>query len=89
MVHRRHLTIVPADRNGVPGRFRYRAAVSGVTTPADSIALLKIFRFRGGHVAPLHIGMIPERKLGVVILGNRGSMAVSEAARSIMLALAR
>jgi len=44
----------------------------------------------GGMInASAYIGMIPERKLGVVILGNRGSMAVSEAARSIMLALAR
>jgi beta-lactamase class C len=44
----------------------------------------------GGMVnASAYIGMIPDRKLGIVILGNRGSMAVSEAGRSLLHSLAR
>src|SRR5271170_3941940 len=44
----------------------------------------------GGMVnASAYIGMIPDRKVGIVILGNRGSMAVSGAGRSILRALAR
>jgi beta-lactamase class C len=44
----------------------------------------------GGMVnASAYIGMIPDRKLGIVILGNRGSMAVSGAGRSILRALAQ
>jgi beta-lactamase class C len=44
----------------------------------------------GGMVnASAYIGMIPDRKLGIVMLGNRGNMPVSEAGRGIMRALAR
>jgi beta-lactamase class C len=44
----------------------------------------------GGMVnASAYIGMILDRKLGIVILGNRGNMPVSEAGRSRMRALAR
>jgi beta-lactamase class C len=48
-----------------------------------------IDKYGGMENASAYIGMITERKLGIVILGNRGSMSVSEVARSIMLALAR
>ena len=39
--------------------------------------------------ASAYIGLIPERKIGIVILGNRGSMEIAETRRAIILALAR
>jgi hypothetical protein len=40
--------------------------------------------------ASAYIGLLPERKVGIVILGNRGgSTAMSEVGRGIMPALAR
>jgi beta-lactamase class C len=46
-------------------------------------------KFGGMDNASAYIGLIPERKVGIVILGNRGSMAIAEAGRTIILALAR
>ncbi len=46
-------------------------------------------KFGGMNNASAYIGLIPERKIGIVILGNRGNMEVSAAGRGIMLALAR
>jgi beta-lactamase class C len=46
-------------------------------------------KYGGMNNASAYIGLIPERKVGVVILGNRGSMAVSEVGRRIILSLAR
>jgi hypothetical protein len=39
--------------------------------------------------ASAYIGLVPERKVGIVILGNRGNMAAWETGRSILRALAR
>jgi beta-lactamase class C len=46
-------------------------------------------KYGGMNNASAYIGLIPERKVGIVILGNRGGTAVEEAGRAIMLALAR
>jgi beta-lactamase class C len=46
-------------------------------------------KYGGMDNASAYIGLIPERKIGVVILGNRGSMAVTDMGRGIILALAR
>jgi len=46
-------------------------------------------KYGGMNNASAYIGLIPERKIGVVILGNRGSMAVTDMGRGIILALAR
>src|ERR1019366_6359964 len=46
-------------------------------------------KYGGMNNASVYIGLIPERKVGVVILGNRGSMALSEVGRGIILSLAR
>ena len=45
-------------------------------------------KYGGLNNASAFIAMIPERKLGVVILANRGSLAVAPAGRSILLMLA-
>jgi beta-lactamase class C len=46
-------------------------------------------KYGGMNNASAYIGLIPERKIGVVILVNRGSMPVTDAGRGIILALAR
>jgi beta-lactamase class C len=46
-------------------------------------------KYGGMDNASAYIGLIPERKIGVVILANRGSMAVTDAGRGILRTLAR
>ena len=46
-------------------------------------------KYGGMNNASAYIGLIPERRIGVVILGNRGSMAVTDMGRGIILARAR
>jgi len=46
-------------------------------------------KYGGMNNASAYIGLIPERKIGVVILGNCGSMPVAGVGRRIILALAR
>ncbi len=45
-------------------------------------------KYGGMDNASAYIGLLPERKIGVVILGNRGSLEVADAGRRILLALA-
>ena len=52
MVYGGHLTVVPGDRDGVPTRSVDGTAISGITSPAYSIAPLEVLRFGSGHVAP-------------------------------------
>jgi hypothetical protein len=52
MVYGGHLTIVPGDRDCIPTRSGDTAAISGIASPAYSIASLELLRFGGGHVAP-------------------------------------
>jgi beta-lactamase class C len=47
-----------------------------------------IEKYGGLHNASAYIGMMPRRKLGIVILGNRGNQYPNEAGRRIMLELA-
>jgi beta-lactamase class C len=46
-------------------------------------------KYGGMDNASAYIGLMPARKLGVVVLGNRGGMAVAEVGRYILRALAR
>jgi beta-lactamase class C len=46
-------------------------------------------KYGGMNNASAYIGLIAERKVGIVILGNRGGMEVAEVGRRIMLALVR
>jgi beta-lactamase class C len=46
-------------------------------------------KYGGMNNASAYIGLMPERKIGIVILGNRGGMEVEEAGRGILRALAR
>jgi beta-lactamase class C len=48
-----------------------------------------IDKFGGMDNAAAYIGLVPEQKLGIVILGNRGNMAVWETGRSMLRALAQ
>lgn len=45
-------------------------------------------KYGGLNNASAYIGMMPSRKLGIVILGNRGNQYPNEAGRRILLALA-
>jgi beta-lactamase class C len=45
-------------------------------------------KYGGLHNASAYIGMMPRRKLGIVILGNRGNQYPNEVGRQIMLDLA-
>jgi beta-lactamase class C len=45
-------------------------------------------KYGGLHNASAYIGMMPRRKLGIVILGNRGNQYPNEVGRRIMLDLA-
>ena len=51
MVDNRHMTIVPGDRDCVPALFRDSAPISGIASPVNASALLKVLRFGGGHIA--------------------------------------
>jgi beta-lactamase class C len=45
-------------------------------------------KFGGMDNAAAYIGLVPEQRVGIVILGNRGNMAVWETGRSMLRALA-
>jgi beta-lactamase class C len=47
-----------------------------------------IDKFGGMDNASAYIGLVPEQKVGIVMLGNRGNMAVWETGRRILQALA-
>src|SRR5204863_3404686 len=47
-----HMAIVPSDRDRVPAFFGDRAAISGITSPVNTSALLEVLRFGGSHIAP-------------------------------------
>jgi len=49
MVYGRRLTIVPGDRDCIPTHSGDNAAVSGITSPINAVALLEAFRFGGVH----------------------------------------
>jgi beta-lactamase class C len=46
-------------------------------------------KYGGMNNASAYVGLIPDRRLGIVILGNRGGTEVEEVGRRIILALAR
>jgi len=46
-------------------------------------------KYGGLYNASAYIGMMPSRKLGIVILANRSNLYPSEVGRGIMLELAR
>jgi beta-lactamase class C len=46
-------------------------------------------KYGGMNNASAYVGLIPERKLGIVILGNRGGTDIEEEGRAILLMLAR
>jgi len=45
-------------------------------------------KYGGLHNASAYIGMMPGRRLGIVILGNRGALYPSDAGRNILRELA-
>jgi hypothetical protein len=52
VVYARHLPIVPGDRDRIPTRFGDNAAISGITSPIHSGALLETLGFGGCHCRP-------------------------------------
>src|ERR1700690_318635 len=49
MVYRGHLTIIPRDRDGIPTQIGDTAAVSGIASPINAVALLEAFGFGRSH----------------------------------------
>jgi beta-lactamase class C len=45
-------------------------------------------KYGGMNNASAYIGLTPERKVGIVILGNRGGSEIEEVGRAIIRALA-
>jgi len=75
-----------AQRGAFPtGRGVYQALAWEVHKGEETI----VDKYGGMNNASAYIGLIPERKIGVVILGNRGSIPVTDMGRGIILTLAR
>jgi beta-lactamase class C len=49
---------------------------------------LIVDKYGGLNNASAYIGMVPAQKIGIVILGNRGSMDIARTGRAILMALA-
>ena len=65
---------------------RSRQALAWEISFADAPTIVE--KYGGLHNASAYIGMMPRRKLGIVILGNRGNQYPNEVGRRIMLELA-
>jgi hypothetical protein len=65
MVYGGHLTIVPGDRDCIPTHSGDNAAVSGITSPINAVALLEAFGFSGVH-RPLLIEPSPVRAMSAL-----------------------
>jgi beta-lactamase class C len=63
-----------------------RQALAWEVSFADAPTIVE--KYGGLHNASAYIGMMPRRKLGIVILGNRGNQYPNEVGRRIMLELA-
>ncbi|MGA8295271.1 MAG: serine hydrolase, partial [Rhodoplanes sp.] len=75
-----------AQRGTFPtGRGVYQALAWEVHKGEETI----VDKYGGMNNASAYIGLIPERRIGVVILGNRGGLAVTDTGRGIILALTR
>jgi beta-lactamase class C len=65
---------------------RSRQALAWEVLGADASTITE--KYGGLHNASAYIGMMPRRKLGIVILGNRGKQYPNEVGRRILLELA-
>ena len=75
-----------AQRGAFPtGEGAYQALAWEVRKGDETI----VDKYGGMNNASAYIGLMPERKIAVVILGNHGSMPVADVGRRIILALAR
>ena len=63
-----------------------RQALAWETISGPGPAIVE--KYGGLNNASAYIGMMPSRKLGIVILGNRGNQYPNEAGRRILLELA-
>ena len=63
-----------------------RQALAWEVSFADAPTIVE--KYGGLHNASAYIGMMPRRRLGIVILGNRGNQYPNEVGRRIMLELA-
>ena len=70
------VTIGPRNRQGLAWEISF----------GDEPTIIE--KYGGLHNASAYIGMMPRRKLGIVILGNRGNQYPNEVGRRIMLDLA-
>ena len=70
------VTIGPRNRQGLAWEISF----------GDEPTIIE--KYGGLHNASAYIGMMPHRKLGIVILGNRANQYPNEVGRRIMLNLA-
>jgi len=77
LAHRGVVTISPHNLQGLAWEIGY----------GDGSTIVE--KYGGLYNASAYIGMMPSRKLGIVILANRGNLYPNEVGRSIMLELAR
>src|SRR5262249_58911561 len=65
---------------------RNRQALAWEVLGGDALTIVE--KYGGLHNASAYIGMMPRRKLGIVILGDRGKQYPNEVGRPILLELA-
>ena len=78
--------MVLAQQGIVPIGRRNEQALAWEVSFGDEPIIIE--KYGGLHNASAYIGMMPRRKLGIVILGNRGNQYPNEIGRRIMLDLA-
>ena len=76
MAHQSVFTIGPRNQQALA----WEIIVGGEPTIVE--------KYGGLNNASAYIGMMPSRKLGIVILGNRGNQYPNEPGRAILLELA-
>ena len=59
MVHDGDLTIIPGDRDRIPTRFGYFAAISGIASPANAATLREGLGF-----GDIHSALLPKKAPG-------------------------
>jgi beta-lactamase class C len=85
-----HAALQTAMRRAQQGSFvikpGLRQALAWEVQEGDDIIVDK---YGGMNNASAYIGLVPKRRVGIVILGNRGSMAVATVGRRILLAIGK
>jgi hypothetical protein len=74
-----------AHRGVIPMNER---AMQALAWEVRKVPWAMVDKYGGLNNASVYAGMIPERKIGVAMLGNRSNMGIADAGRAILAALA-